>query len=294
MIGAAIPVELVLAAGCRPRLLTARAQDFTRDCAPMEQEHDAEIRSLFVQATDGGFADCDLVVIASTGDGYRYLFQYLREMQRTGRGGMIPPLYLYDFLFADTAPVRAYHASVVDALVARLSAVSGVVVDDAALNAAIVVADASRVAPSEPASGPRIALMSSVALYHDRLHRSVEQAGACVVAQDDPGQGTLPPLGSGNRAALAEHYRRHIVSPRQPTAQREQAFRAILAGKPDGIIFYLPPEDQFYGWSYPALAEAAQQAGVATLLLREDVLAPDNTAQAQVAAFIHTLTQARS
>ena len=40
----------------------------------------------------------------------------------------------------------------------------------------------------------------------------------------------------------------------------------------EGVIFYIPPDDQSWGWRYPDLAECARAAGKPSLLLREDVL----------------------
>src|SRR4051812_23111005 len=61
IIGDVVPTELIVAAGCRPRRLWARAEDFARDSAPMEREHEGEVRSLFIQAAEGAFSECDLL-----------------------------------------------------------------------------------------------------------------------------------------------------------------------------------------------------------------------------------------
>jgi benzoyl-CoA reductase/2-hydroxyglutaryl-CoA dehydratase subunit BcrC/BadD/HgdB len=137
LVGSAIPVELVLAAGCHPLYLAADDADFSRDSAPMESFHEPEVRSLFRQAVTGGFEPCRLLVIASSSDGYRFLFQYLTEMQRTGRGARIPQLLLYDFQFGDTPSVDRYNRKVVQTLLAALAANGGTHADATAMCATL-------------------------------------------------------------------------------------------------------------------------------------------------------------
>jgi benzoyl-CoA reductase/2-hydroxyglutaryl-CoA dehydratase subunit BcrC/BadD/HgdB len=137
IVGAAVPAEAAMATGCFPLRLAADPNDLHADCTPMERAHEPEIRSLFRQAVCGTLATCDLLVIASTSDGYRYLFQYLSEMRRTGRGGNFPPLLLYDFLFGDTPAVTHYNRHVLQQLLQRLAILSGRSADDGQLLDAI-------------------------------------------------------------------------------------------------------------------------------------------------------------
>lgn len=137
LVGAVVPVELVLAANCVPVTLMARAEDWARNSDPMEDGHEPEVRSLFRQAVDGEFEMCDLMVIPSTSDGYRSLYQYLKEMVRTGRGDRIPPLFLYDFLFGRSTAVRRYSQRVLQGLIERLSVLTGRRNSDTALASAI-------------------------------------------------------------------------------------------------------------------------------------------------------------
>jgi benzoyl-CoA reductase/2-hydroxyglutaryl-CoA dehydratase subunit BcrC/BadD/HgdB len=103
----------------------------------MEQAHEPETRSLFCQAHRGDWSICDLLVIASTADGYRFLFQYLTEMRRSGRGQHIPPLLLYDFLFGESPAVTHYNRQVVAGLQKRLAALRGFAASSGALAVAI-------------------------------------------------------------------------------------------------------------------------------------------------------------
>lgn len=329
LVGAVVPSELVVAAGCTPVTLTARAADWGLAAEPMEEEHEAEVRSLFRQAVAGEFEFCDLMVLPSTSDGLRYLFQYLKEMQRTGRGQRIPPLVCYDFLFGRSPAVRRYSAQVFDEFAHRLSILTGAPIGDEALRRAIVTGNAVRAQlqrlnelrragrvsgcaaqqalragafldpgdylarlsawidaraadPRLPAS-PRLLLVPAVPLYHDRLHQLVESAGALVVGEDDEWGAnwagaaidpTQPPA-----TALFSHYYDHAWSQRMPRAQRERWYtEQVQAGAADGVVFYLPPSDQFFGWRYPALKTLAEGAGLRTLLIREDALDPAATA----------------
>jgi hypothetical protein len=38
------------------------------------------------------------------------------------------------------------------------------------------------------------------------------------------------------------------------------------------VIFYLPPSDRVYGWDYPYLRDELSRAGVASTVVRTDVL----------------------
>lgn len=328
VIGSAIPKEIILAAGAFPLTLDPRVEDHLRDCTPMESEHEAEVRSLFLQATNGLFAVCDAIVIASTSDAYRYLFQYLTEMRRTGQGAALPPIWLYDFLFGPAASVVEYDRIVMTKLVAQIEALGGAPVSESVLDAAILRTDAVRreltkldalrldgrvdgpdamaligagsfIEPEAHAAllrkaigeasvrerrkRPRLLVATAVPLYHDRLHRAVNEAGADIVAEDDAlgARAGGPPIETGDAPLerLLAHYRAHDANPRQVGAHREAWLRGAMAGPVDAIVFYLPPDDQSFGWRYPALAEAAAAAGKPSLLIRDDALDPDGYAR---------------
>lgn len=340
--GSVVPVELVVAAGCQPLALMARAEDAGADSAPMEEGHEPEARSLFLQALAGRFDLCAALVMPSTSDGHRYLFQYLKEMQRQGQGEHIPPLEPYDFLFGASAAVRRYSQRVLRGLAERLAVISGSPVSDAALRHAIGEANAVRCAIArldrlrregylagsaahrairasgytDPASYrraldawtgqlppqarhaglPRLLVVSAVPLYHERLHLACEAAGANVVAEDDE-WGTRRGAGQVDTAAapldaLFAYYSEHAVSPRMLQPQRESWVRGVMAaGGLDGVLFYVPPSDQFFGWRYPELRQAAAGCGLASLLVRDEVL--DDAAlpgmTARIAAFVQQL-----
>lgn len=320
LIGTAMPIEMVLAAGAFPLGLTARAQDVDVDPAPMETEHETEIRSLFLQATTGVFALCDAIVIASTADGYRYLFQYLTEMKRTGQGAPLPEIRLYDFLLGPGEPVTAYDRTIMAAFGQWLAELTGTApttarVDDAieAVNGVREVLGqlaqarlAGQVAGSEAlaliAAGtalepeqhraviqdalsqrsqalsprPRLVVATAVNLYHRHLHDTLEAAGGHIVAEDGAWAarhlGPVIAKAGDPFAALLDHYRTYDPSPRHTGPLRDAWLRAAMDTLADGIVFYVPPDDQFWGWRYPALRAYAEGLGKPCLLIREDAL----------------------
>jgi benzoyl-CoA reductase/2-hydroxyglutaryl-CoA dehydratase subunit BcrC/BadD/HgdB len=134
------------------------------------------------------------------------------------------------------------------------------------------------------AGRPRLLVVPSEPLYHPRLHGALEVAGALVVAEDDwwgarAGGADIPedaPPGD----AIFEKYFSDMptleVSPRGPREAwtREQ----IEHGDVDGVVFYVPPSDQLFGWYYPGLKEYLDDRGVPSLLVRQDVLSDDGRA----------------
>jgi benzoyl-CoA reductase/2-hydroxyglutaryl-CoA dehydratase subunit BcrC/BadD/HgdB len=341
LVGVVVPPELVLAAGCFPVTLTARADDWARSAEPMEDGHEPEVRSIFMQAIAGEFDLCDLVVIPSTSDALRFLFQYMKEMVRQGRAENIPPILHYDLLLGRSAPVRRHSVRVFERLAHRLEVLSGRTIDDAALQAAITSMNrvrqqwrrlddlrrAGRVAgsaahaairaaaflspevyagrlaqwlealPDAPAhhDAPRFLLVPAVPLYHERLHTLVEAAGGVVEAEDDEwgARSAGPDIEAAAMPAEAifAHYYNHACCPRMPQAEREAWLESKMAeGRLDGVIFYVPPSDQFFGWRYPDLKAHAERCGLPTLLIREEVLDPAAAPAiaAQIADFIAT------
>lgn len=337
LIGTAMPMELVLAAGAFPLALTAKAEDFARDPAPMEREHEAEIRSLFIQATSGAFVICDAIVIASTADGYRYLFQYLTEMKRTGQGAALPEIRLYDFLLGAGEPVVAYDRRImadfatwlgemtgnaptperieraigqVNMLRGQLAQLAKARADQsiAGSEALALIAAGGAMEPAEHAtlveealaarrtkapSRPRLVMATAVNLYHGLLHQVLEAAGGHIVAEDGawaarhlgPAIAERASAGQGDpMTRLLDHYRAYDPSPRHTGLLRDVWLREAIATLADGVVFNLPPDDQFWGWRYPALRTYAEQLGKPCLLIREDALSEEGRDSIKVQA----------
>jgi len=146
-------------------------------------------------------------------------------------------------------------------------------------------------------NGPRL-LIKGAALDHPHLHHALESHGAIVVAEDDwhgaRAAGRDIALGKDLLACLFRKYYRDADSPRMFPAEVADAWfeREALRGI-DGVVFYLPPEDDIRGWDYPRQKKFLEERGVAHLLIREEVSEATTSAslREQIAAFIVDLTR---
>ena len=153
---------------------------------------------------------------------------------------------------------------------------------DRAAYAALATQAASELAQAPALSGPRLLVKGSM-LDHSHLHRILESHGAVVAAEDDwwgaRAGGQDIALDGDPTAAIFAHYLRSEPSPRVfPPAAAEAWFLDALASV-DGVVFYLPPEDDILGWDYPRLRDTLDQRGMAHLLLRDDASSGDVPAE---------------
>jgi len=125
---------------------------------------------------------------------------------------------------------------------------------------------------------PRI-LIKGASLDHTSLHRLVEGAGGYVVAEDDwrgsraAGEKDISMEGDPI-VALFEKYFLDTMSPRiHPPEEADAWFRKqIESGRIDGVLFYVPLQDDVVGWDYPRHLDFLRGRGVPSLLVREDGL----------------------
>ena len=135
--------------------------------------------------------------------------------------------------------------------------------------------------------GPRLLVMGCPLEYAD-LHRLIDLAGGLVVAEDgDWGARAAAPLISHAGEALAaifDHYYASVPCARLfPQALADRWFMENLrVGNIDGVIFYLPPPEDTFGWDFPRQRAAVEAAGLRWLLIRRDVRSAE--AQAAVGA----------
>jgi benzoyl-CoA reductase/2-hydroxyglutaryl-CoA dehydratase subunit BcrC/BadD/HgdB len=125
----------------------------------------------------------------------------------------------------------------------------------------------------KPLHGARILIKGSP-LSHIGLHRAIESHRAVVVAEDDWwGSRSIPkeisPHGDLVRA-IFESYYFHAPSPRVFPCETAHAWFLAASANVDGVVFYLPPEDDVLGWDYPGLRKRLDQRGIPSLLVRED------------------------
>jgi benzoyl-CoA reductase/2-hydroxyglutaryl-CoA dehydratase subunit BcrC/BadD/HgdB len=125
-----------------------------------------------------------------------------------------------------------------------------------------------------PIEGPRL-VVKGVPLDHPRLHRAVEAHGAVVVAEDDwwgsrsAGCNIFP--GEDLLDCIFRKYYFDAPSPRVfPFESADAWFKDQALNSIDGVIFYLPPDDNVFGWDYPRQRDFLEDNGIPSLLIRED------------------------
>lgn len=136
---------------------------------------------------------------------------------------------------------------------------------------------------------PRI-LIKGTPLNDTVLHRAVEDAGGYVIAEDD---------WRGSRAAgdfdvrmdlepavaIFEKYYSDEMSPRvQPAGHRDAWFRReIEGGGVDGVLFYVPLQEDVVGWDFPRHSAWLQQVGMPSVVVR------DPNKSADIEAFVGSI-----
>jgi benzoyl-CoA reductase/2-hydroxyglutaryl-CoA dehydratase subunit BcrC/BadD/HgdB len=142
-----------------------------------------------------------------------------------------------------------------------------------------------------PTDHPRI-LIKGAPLDCTGVHRFIEQAGGYVVAEDDwrgsrAGGDRDITVDGDPVTAIFEKYFYDAVSPRiQPSAERDAWFQRTVESKDiDGVLFFIPFEDDVVGWDYPRQAAWLGQQRVPSMLIRE------TSDAAAVTAFIEELSR---
>ena len=124
-----------------------------------------------------------------------------------------------------------------------------------------------------PLRGARILIKGSP-LHHTGLHRTVESHRAVVVAEDDWWGSrviTKEIATTGDMVqSIFEMYYLNAPSPRVFPREAADEWFLATATNVDGVVFYLPPEDDVLGWDYPGLRKTLDQRGIPSLLVRED------------------------
>ncbi len=150
---------------------------------------------------------------------------------------------------------------------------------------------------AKPLHGPRL-LIKGMPLHHARLHQALEAHHAVVVAEDDwwgsraVGANIVPARGAGSFVkAIFENYYLRAPSPRvSPAAAADRWFKSAVRRGVEGVVFYLPPDDDVYGWDYPRQRDFLHERGIASLLIREDASRGLSVKTiAQIKEFIETI-----
>jgi benzoyl-CoA reductase/2-hydroxyglutaryl-CoA dehydratase subunit BcrC/BadD/HgdB len=124
-----------------------------------------------------------------------------------------------------------------------------------------------------PLRAARILIKGSP-LNHTGLHRIIESHRAVVVAEDDWWGSRAVPKEIATTGdvvrSIIEAYYLDAPSPRVFPREAADEWFIATATNVDGVVFYLPPEDDVVGWDYPRLRETLDQRGIPNLLVRED------------------------
>lgn len=120
---------------------------------------------------------------------------------------------------------------------------------------------------TEPRRGPRI-VVRGAPVADAALHGAIESHGATVVGEQDWwGSDVLTaPIAADEEplAALFENYRAGAANPR-----RFGSDPCPARGQVEGVVFYLPPEDDTFGWDYPRERVALESQGIPCFLTRD-------------------------
>jgi benzoyl-CoA reductase/2-hydroxyglutaryl-CoA dehydratase subunit BcrC/BadD/HgdB len=139
-----------------------------------------------------------------------------------------------------------------------------------------------------PLEGPRILIKGSPLDSRD-FCAQIEAHGAIVVAEDDwwgsrsAGRDidpTIDPI-----RAIFEKYYFDAPSPRVLPSEIADAWFHRKAAEVDGVIFYLPHEDDVIGWDYPRLRALLDDRKIPHLMLRAE-------SSVEIEAFIQRLRHA--
>jgi benzoyl-CoA reductase/2-hydroxyglutaryl-CoA dehydratase subunit BcrC/BadD/HgdB len=135
-----------------------------------------------------------------------------------------------------------------------------------------------------PAAGPRLVLMSSVALSDTRLHEAIEAGGSTVIGESDFWGAccATPDIDAGEDPldAIYMHYYNHVPNRSvYPAAARLNWFYAnAAAADVDGVMIHMPRSDRSLGWDYPRLCDFLEQHKKLFFMTREDAATAEGRA----------------
>lgn len=137
---------------------------------------------------------------------------------------------------------------------------------------------ADTIARRAPLGAPRV-IVKGAPLDHPHLHAAIESHGVIVSAEDDwwgaRAAGADIEAGGDPIVAIFEKHYLDAPSPRVfPPAIADAWFHDQLS-RTNGVVFYLPPEDDVLGWDFPRWRGEVEQRGLPHVLIREDAAAGD-------------------
>jgi benzoyl-CoA reductase/2-hydroxyglutaryl-CoA dehydratase subunit BcrC/BadD/HgdB len=143
-LGNAIPVELIVAAGCFPMQMSGDPhEDTPLSDLYLDDDFDGELRSVYQRIVSGYYNFAQLIVLPRSSNGYLYLYYFLLETKRL-RADPFPEVALFDVLQTPFWSTGQYVYQRVLDLQETLARVSGHVITIDALAAAIATCNGER------------------------------------------------------------------------------------------------------------------------------------------------------
>ena len=323
-VGPDVPIDLLLGSGRAFGHLPWQADADTPFAdSVLESGFPGSSRSILEGWHEGAFDGLHAVVFSRTDDAAQRLYYYVRELQRRGQLRGPRPLLL-DLALVPRASSVDHSAASVGLLARELE------IDETALRAGIARADALRLTLRQrqvqrssdgvfherlgrallwsdptrwidglelpPPGAARRVLLAGSTPPDERLHRAVEGAGACVVAETHVhaiGRLGLPLEAA--EASAARHVARQLLA----TATGPRAFldrggwitglaqdaRAAM------VILWLTREDEALAWHVPAMQRALAAAQLPALVLPVASWRADDGVLERVAAFCREIVR---
>jgi benzoyl-CoA reductase/2-hydroxyglutaryl-CoA dehydratase subunit BcrC/BadD/HgdB len=306
MVGADIPVEILLACGAMPLQLPVLADRLTPLADRyLEPGFSPGSRSIAEQWLSGAFGMLEAVVFSRADDSAQRLYYYLCELQRSGLAAGPRPV-LYD-VAKIPRPTSRQHTEDSTVRLANELGCDLTALPDAIerrnrrrrLLATLTLLRESQAAPSGPEvellsramelafglefdtalaawlerprpvhTGPRLVLVGSVP-PDGRLHDAVEAAQGRIV--DEVGDHSLArfgaPLAGATLRSISDHYHALPCGSRGFEDRSARLLERAVACHAQGVILWLIEEDEALVWDAPVMQQRLSAAGIPVLTL---------------------------
>lgn len=143
-LGNAVPVELIVAAGCWPMQMSGDPlEDVPLAAQYLDDDFDGDLCSVYQRIAGGYYNFADLIVLPRSSNGYLYLYYFLLETRRL-REQAFPEVVLFDVLHTPYWSTGQYVYGRVADLKSKLEKMTGRAIGEEAMRAAIRTVNRSR------------------------------------------------------------------------------------------------------------------------------------------------------
>jgi benzoyl-CoA reductase/2-hydroxyglutaryl-CoA dehydratase subunit BcrC/BadD/HgdB len=143
-LGNAVPVELIVAAGCFPMQMSGDpAEDVPLAEHYLDDDFDGDLCSVYQRIVSGYYNFADLIVLPRSSNGYLYLYYFLLETRRL-REQAFPEVVLFDVLHTPYWSTGQYVYGRVADLKSRFEQLTGRPIGEEAMRRAIRIVNRSR------------------------------------------------------------------------------------------------------------------------------------------------------